>query len=542
MEGTGIRSVTYVIKKLVLKNFRGFQQATIEFRPDLNILVGNNEAGKSTILEAINLALTGRVGRGYPYANLSPHLINRQAAEAYISSLGSREPKPPPEILIELYLEHCDRTASLCGTNNSLRENGPGVRLEIRFDEDFKSEYEIFLSESQTIKAVPIEYYTVDWRSFAGTRITRRGLGITAAVIDATKIRLTNGADYYMQQIIADSLTETERVRLARAYRSLKETFAERKEIATLNESLGQSGSDVTEKELALSVDDSPESAWESTLMPYLDDIPFQYAGGGERSSLKILLALSRRVENLQVVLIEEPENHLAYSLLNRLIRKIRECVGERQVILTTHSSFVLNKLGLDHLMLIRNRTVSRLGELPEDTLRYFERLPGYDTLRMVLADRVILVEGPSDELVVQRAYFDMHKRLPIQDGIDVISVWGLSFTRFLDIAAGLRTRTAVVTDNDGYPDRLVEKYQPYKDGNDCIEVFYSFNADLPTLEPNIVACNDLATLNAVLDRDFATKEEVERYMGNNKTEVALRIFEAPDPIQMPTYIRDACQ
>ena len=42
----------------------------------------------------------------------------------------------------------------------------------------------------------------------------------------------------------------------------------------------------------------------------------------------------------------------------------------------------------------------------------------------LVLAKRVILVEGPSDELVVQRAYRDAHNgRLPIQDGVDVMSM-----------------------------------------------------------------------------------------------------------------------
>ena len=41
--------------------------------------------------------------------------------------------------------------------------------------------------------------------------------------------------------------------------------------------------------------------------------------------------------------------------------------------------------------------------------MNYFKKLPGYDTLRLVLAKRVILVEGPSDELVVQRAYRDAH-------------------------------------------------------------------------------------------------------------------------------------
>jgi predicted ATP-dependent endonuclease of OLD family len=33
-------------------------------------------------------------------------------------------------------------------------------------------------------------------------------------------------------------------------------------------------------------------------------------------------------------------------------------------------------------------------------------KLPGYDTLRLILCNKAILVEGPSDELIVQKAYF----------------------------------------------------------------------------------------------------------------------------------------
>ena len=53
----------------------------------------------------------------------------------------------------------------------------------------------------------------------------------------------------------------------------------------------------------------------------------------------------------------------------------------------------------------------------------------------MLIAKKAILVEGPSDELFVQWAYKEIYGKLPINDGIDVISVRGLSFKRFLEIA-----------------------------------------------------------------------------------------------------------
>ncbi len=47
------------------------------------------------------------------------------------------------------------------------------------------------------------------------------------------------------------------------------------------------------------------------------------------------------------------------------------------------------------------------MRDLSEDTSRFFMKAPGYKTLRVLLCDTAILVEGDADELVVQRAYMD---------------------------------------------------------------------------------------------------------------------------------------
>lgn len=97
------------------------------------------------------------------------------------------------------------------------------------------------------------------------------------------------------------------------------------------------------------------------------------------------------------------------------------------------------------------------LKDLKADTQDYFKKLAGYDTLRLVLSKKSILVEGPSDELIVQKAYYIANKKLPIEDGIDTISVKGLSFKRFLEIAKLLKKEVSIVTDNDGDHKKKVE-------------------------------------------------------------------------------------
>jgi predicted ATP-dependent endonuclease of OLD family len=49
------------IRKARIRNYRSLRELDIDFNEHLNIVVGDNETGKSTLLEAINLALTGLV-------------------------------------------------------------------------------------------------------------------------------------------------------------------------------------------------------------------------------------------------------------------------------------------------------------------------------------------------------------------------------------------------------------------------------------------------------------------------------------------------
>ncbi len=116
---------------------------------------------------------------------------------------------------------------------------------------------------------------------------------------------------------------------------------------------------------------------------------------------------------------------------------------------MTTHNSYVLNKLSMDKLCLIGDGYI-RLNNLDRDTIKRIKRLPGYDTLRIVLAQKAILVEGPSDELIIKKLFRDVHNKLPEEMGIDVIVVSGLGFKNYLNIAKIIGTSTLVIRDNDG--------------------------------------------------------------------------------------------
>lgn len=524
------------ISKVIIQNYRCLRNCTMPLNEKLNIIVGNNECGKSTLLEAIHLALSGQIN-GRPLAvELHPYLFNQAVVLDYLNKLKANVAAPPPSILIELYFSDIPALATCKGTNNSLKENVPGVKLTIEFNTEYCAEYAAYVADPAIIRTVPIEYYAIRWRNFADADITVRSVPIKPSLIDASTIRNNAAASRYVVDIMKDSLSRKQQVDLALTYRMMRDRFLDEDKVKAINTALADSS--ISRKTLSISLDTSSRTGWETGVMPQLDEIPMTLVGKGEQNSVKVKLALETSAES-HLVLIEEPENNLSHSNLNALIEHISVKRGDRQLILTTHSSFVLNKLGIESVRLFGRTANATLKELSEGTQGYFLKLPGHDTLRLILAERAILVEGPSDELVVQAAFKKKYGKMPLEAGVDVITVGSLAFKRFLEIATLMHLQVDVLTDNDGDLDALKTKYEGYFD-KEKLKIRYDDDINYKTLEPQLLKHNDRTVINEILGKNYDTDEKLLAYMERNKTEVALRFFETAREWTVPSYIEAA--
>ena len=64
------------IKKLLIKNYKLLKTVVFDVNNDLNIFVGENDSGKSTILEAISIITSGKLN-GYSFGKqLKANLFN----------------------------------------------------------------------------------------------------------------------------------------------------------------------------------------------------------------------------------------------------------------------------------------------------------------------------------------------------------------------------------------------------------------------------------------------------------------------------------
>lgn len=541
------------ISKIKIQNFKSFKDLfSLSLKKGLNIIVGDNESGKSTILEAIHIALTGLYCGRNIRNELSQYLFNNETVEEYIKSVQDGAAIAPPEILIEIFFDEPINAELFEGNENTEKATKvEGLQFKIAYNEKYNDEYQKII-DAKKLTSLPIEYYEASWTTFARHTITTKSIPLKSAMIDSSSYRYQNGSDMYISRIVRDLLSPEDITTVAQAHRNMVEAFAADQSIKDINERI-TSESSIVNGEVSLSVDFGTKNAWESSLITQIDNVPFGFIGKGAQCVVKTELALShKRAQSASIILIEEPESHLSFSNLNQLISSISQKCSDRQILMSTHSSYVANKLGLDNLILLNEHRVIRLSDLT--SADFFKKMAGYDTLRLILCKRAILVEGDSDELVVQKAYMTTHDgRLPIQDGVDVISV-GTSFLRFLEIAESLHKTTAVVTDNDGDISALEEKYADYIGENqkDYIKIFYDSVVDTGdlmigvsrynynTLEPKMLKVNDRQLFNEIFGTEYADDDDLRKYMKHHKTECALAIFDTDKQVSFPAYISEA--
>jgi predicted ATP-dependent endonuclease of OLD family len=156
------------------------------------------------------------------------------------------------------------------------------------------------------------------------------------------------------------------------------------------------------------------------------------------------------------------------------------------------------------------------------------------------LAKKVVLVEGPSDEIIFERVFNDVHRLTPMVAGVDVISMRGLALARCLELCAAVDKPVAVMRDNDGIePADLRVPVEKWLDGKKR-ELFIGKVSDGRTLEPQMITANGEAHLRDVLG--ITPKADLVTWMTREKTEGALLIAESPKALTAPNYMKEAAE
>lgn len=529
-----------MIERVIIKGYRRFASLDLALKPGLNLVVGDNESGKSTLLEAVALALTGRINGRSAAEELNPYWFHLPTVRHFFAHHGTSGAAPPPEILIEVYLRDDDHLQLLRGVHGSIpKTDQPGVSVHIAPSPEYTSEFNDYMSNDPP-PVLPVEYYAVEWRDFSDRLLVQRPKSLAVSFIDARTIRSTSGVDYHTREMLAEHLDPKDRTTISVAHRTSRQQITNNV-LGPINSRIAAENAGTVDGAIGLQMDQSSRTSWEAGVVPQVDDLPFAMVGQGQQAAVKVALAMSRTTSSSTYVLVEEPENHLSHTSLQKLLRRLNDlATDDQQLLITTHSSYVLNRLGLDRLTLLSDGRSARFDQLPATTVDYFRKLPGYDTLRLVLARKLALVEGPSDALILERAIRDATGLSPLDLGIDIITMGGLTFRRSLELCSALDREAVGLQDNDGNePDVVAGGYA------DVLApsrrwLLVGEPAEGHTLEPQIVNANDDSSLRGVLGR--TDRADLTKWMTNNKVEAALHILDSPIAITYPGYILRAVQ
>lgn len=275
----------------------------------------------------------------------------------------------------------------------------------------------------------------------------------------------------------------------------------------------------------------------ESELMIFENDVSLDSKGTGRQVFIKTDFALEKSGENCDVILIEEPENHLSHVNLRKLIQKVDNTING-QLFITTHNSLISTRLELNNVLIMHVEEEDKpigLKDLDDETAKYFLKAPPASMVEFALSYKSILVEGPSEYMLFEKFYFLVTGHFPEDDNVHIIDVRGLSFKRYLNIAKLTKCKVAVLTDNDkDFMKNCIEKYAEYESENN-MKIFFDKDNKKRTFE--VILYND--------NKDLCVRlfgNDAESYMLNNKTETAFKLLSVESDLNVPSYIREAIE
>ncbi|MGR6090796.1 ATP-dependent nuclease [Brevibacterium sp. CSND-B09] len=527
-----------MITRIKATNYRCFKDLDFQPNAEVNILVGDNEAGKSTLLEVISLVVSGRVRGRWANDDLNPYWFNQNVVAEFFEARRNGQSPDLPLIDLEIFFtEDTPSAERLCGLHNSEQIDCPGLRLKVVPDPERSVELATYLAQDDLPELIPTDLLVAEWRCFEGSLITRQPRGLGIATVSAGNSSSSSGIDYKMRQLLRDFVTPAESAKIALEHRKAKGALTSGV-LRDVNRRIHDDGNSFG---VGLQMDQSANANWDVAVTPHIEETPFSFLGQGRQVSTKIALAMGRSAANTRFVLVEEPENHLSHTQLTQMIDIIKANAAGRQLFITTHSSFVLNRLGFDMLHLMHDARIVPLNSdvFSEDTIAYFQKQSGYDTLRLAIASKVVVVEGPSDEMVFNLAYKRIKGAEPRDRGIDVVAL-GTRGKRALELASALGKKIAVLRDNDGKSPAHWQSQAGSLLLAGARELFVGAEGCGRTLEPQIISANGEEKLRTIFG--MGADEDVEAHMLSDKTEAAWRIANTPETLEWPSYITEAIE
>jgi putative ATP-dependent endonuclease of OLD family len=440
------------LKQLRVHGFRGLDNLEIDFEPT-TVIVGTNNAGKTTLLKSLQLALSN----SYQITDDDFHFTDAITRKRIVIDMlfisvgddGTQLPQFEDEWSTIFTVDRISIDAEgnqLLAFRTIIEENL--IRKTYKKKQFLIDEWGEFYNPETG------SWYDINYEnelSFYFDEIPFFYLDANRDILDDLKSKTS-----FLGKILSSiTYNQEDKELIEDLIKELNETTIDKSEILT------NLASTLEELDTAM---DNPNNTVDIT--PFTKKIrdlnkgvkinysqfSMEYHGMGTRSwsSLLILkafilqnmkLAIQNQVAYFPIIAIEEPESHLHPNAQKKLYSQISAIIGQK--IIATHSSYIAGSAKLKEVRsLFRGTTIISIGKFIESE---FDKEDIRKIYRHVISTRgelffsklVVLVEGETEEQalpIIIKRHFD---KSIIELGVDFIGVGGsgnyLPFIRFFE-------------------------------------------------------------------------------------------------------------
>ena len=463
------------IAKLAITNLRCFRETTVEFQPGINVVLGENNAGKTALLYALRLVFD-RSGRRRPdlhdfyqgiadftkaptisvTATLRSSVADTIDDKALVATWLTNLDAPWEAQLTYVFFLPDEDAPAFVESFGTAPDRDRFFRVLEQFIPKYVARVFAGLPENR-LAAEPDSLAKFECHTVEAIRDVESELYAGTNPLLRTMLR----------QVLDHDVDEAETLDRRRQFRSLtrdaRTNLTNRMDLDALFQLAKDTGA--ADGGSPILHDAIDEDDFIAALRLYIDRQPFAvpatHNGLGYNNLVYISLLLAslqfkasvpRRGQNAVIfpmLLIEEPEAHLHPSLQYKLLKYIQKRLSpektSRQVFLTTHSTHITAAAGLAPLVCLSISDADGgvhvayparvFGESPggKASRTYVERYLDSTKSNMLFAKSVIFVEGTAEQLLVPcisecigHSIEDHH--------VAIIAVGGVTFKHFLPL------------------------------------------------------------------------------------------------------------
>jgi putative ATP-dependent endonuclease of OLD family len=436
------------VRHIHIKNFRAIKELEWLPKPGLNCLIGPGDSGKSTILDAIDLALGAR--RSYPFTDADFFELNTDSPIEIWVTLGALNDQLKNIDVYGMFLRSFNSSSGTI-TDEPQTSEEIVLTLKLTVGADLDADWLLYSERAEsegTERRLPWKHREL---------VTPARLGV------ASNQHLAWGSRSVLNKLSEDSFDISST--LAQLSRSAREAFSEHQiegvdnvltQVKTIANNLG-----VPVGDLKASLDVNSVSLSHGAISLHNNDnTPLRQLGTG--SARLLISGLQKVASASKILIVDEAEYGLEPYRISRLLNELGSKSEEplQQVFITTHSPFVLRELKAEQLHVLRKRTVAEQAFSPPYSHKIYS-LNGGDEQQATLRacaeaffSRAVIVGEGSTEVGIVRG-LDLYKQDIQQLGIQAQGAsctdggGGTNYFKRAEIFASLGYPTALLKDSD---------------------------------------------------------------------------------------------